>query len=162
MNLYLVQHADAKKTEEDPDRPLSEKGWADIRKVAFFVKRYMHIHASSIIHSGKTRARQTAEVLAEQFKPASGVKSAEGLEPMADPKIWIKKLKGMHDDIIIVGHLPYLEKLASNLISQDENQKAIAFKNAGIICLNRNEEGLWLVSWIVIPQMIVDNPSGVA
>ena len=30
MNLYLVQHARAKQKEEDPERPLTEKGQADI------------------------------------------------------------------------------------------------------------------------------------
>ncbi len=39
MFLYLVQHAEAKREEEDPLRPLSENGLRDIKKVAFHVSR---------------------------------------------------------------------------------------------------------------------------
>ena len=34
MLLYLVQHAEAKREEEDPARGLTDKGWKDIRRVA--------------------------------------------------------------------------------------------------------------------------------
>ncbi len=37
MFLYLVRHAEAKREEEDPARPLSEKGLEDITKVASYV-----------------------------------------------------------------------------------------------------------------------------
>jgi len=36
MFLYLVQHAEAKKEEEDPARGLSEKGLQDIKKMAAY------------------------------------------------------------------------------------------------------------------------------
>jgi len=68
MNLYLVQHAEAKRKEEDPERPLSEKGRVDIRKVAVYIAGHINIKVSAIIHSGKTRARQTAEALAEYLR----------------------------------------------------------------------------------------------
>jgi phosphohistidine phosphatase len=39
MFLYLVQHAEAKKEEEDTSRPLSERGIQDITKVALYVSQ---------------------------------------------------------------------------------------------------------------------------
>ena len=37
MNLYLVQHAESKTEEDDPQKPLSGKGFSDIRKIAAFL-----------------------------------------------------------------------------------------------------------------------------
>ena len=56
MKLYLVQHAESKRKEEDPSRPLSEKGWEDIRKMAKYAEKYLHIQVNQIFHSGKLRA----------------------------------------------------------------------------------------------------------
>jgi len=70
MKLYLVQHAESKRREEDPSRPLSEKRWSDIRKVAKYAEKHLDIEVSQIIYSGKLRAKQTTEVLAEYLQPA--------------------------------------------------------------------------------------------
>ncbi|MCZ2845213.1 MAG: histidine phosphatase family protein [Candidatus Bathyarchaeota archaeon] len=64
MKLYLVQHAEAKQEEEDPARPLSEKGWENLDKISDFLKG-KDIKVSKIFHSGKLRAKQTAEKLSE-------------------------------------------------------------------------------------------------
>ena len=77
MFLYLVQHAEAKSEEDDPARDLSEKGSIDIENVAHHLKRLM-VQVGQVVHSGKTRARSTAEVLARHIKPAAGVSEAPG------------------------------------------------------------------------------------
>ena len=56
MKLYLVQHAESKRKEGDPSRPLSEKGREDIRKMAKYAEKYLHIQVKQIFHSGKLRA----------------------------------------------------------------------------------------------------------
>ena len=43
MNVYLVQHAQAKTEQEDPERPLSEKGQTDINKAAAFIAKSVNI-----------------------------------------------------------------------------------------------------------------------
>ena len=74
MKLYLVRHAEPKPEQEDPLRPLSEKGWEDIRCVGAFVAERLDIRVKIIIHSGKLRAQQTAEVLREHLNPPDGLK----------------------------------------------------------------------------------------
>lgn len=155
MNLYLVQHAEAKQKEEDPQRPLSKKGWADIRKIASFLGEQMNIQVTSIMHSGKLRAQQTAEVLAEYLNPSEGVEKTEGLEPLANVSIWIERLTAIKKDIILVGHLPHLSKLSSALLCRDENKKIINFQMGGVVCLNRDETGIWSINWMIIPKMLV-------
>ncbi len=81
MHLYLVQHAEAKPREDDHQRPLSDQGRADIQKVAAFLGD-RGIPVSRIIHSGKLRARQTAEALAERMIATGGVSETDGLAPL--------------------------------------------------------------------------------
>jgi phosphohistidine phosphatase len=153
MKLYLVQHAEAKREEEDPTRPLSERGWKDIKKVADFLKKG-GIGVSEILHSGKLRAKQTAEVLAENISPSEGVKEAEGLSPLDDPNIWGKKLEEKPGDVMLVGHLPHLSKLAGLLLTGDQDRKPVNFKMGGVVCLEKDEAGNWSVQWILIPQIL--------
>jgi phosphohistidine phosphatase len=154
MNLYLVQHAEAKREEEDPERPLSEKGRADIRKVADYIAQHIDINVSSIMHSGKTRARETAEILAEYLNPPEGIEQAEGLEPLAEPSAWGERLAEMKEDTMLVGHLPHLLKLSAHLLTQDETKKILNFSMGGIVCLGRDESGDWSVRWMIIPEIL--------
>jgi len=154
MILYLVRHAEAKQEQEDLERPLSEKGWADIKKVAAFVAEQTNIRVDSIMHSGKTRARQTAEVLAGSLNPPEGVREAEGLEPLADPSIWVDRLAEVEEDVMLVGHLPHLSKLSAHLLCQDEHKGIIGFQRGGMVCLGRDESGIWSVRWMTIPQIL--------
>ncbi len=154
MNLYLVQHAEPKREEEDPKRPLSEKGLADIRKVAGFISKHANVRVGGIMHSGKTRAKETAMVLAEHLKPPNGVTQAEGLKPLDAISIWIERLWGMKEDVMLVGHLPHLAKISAYLLSQDDKKTLVDFKMGGVVCLCSDEAHEWSVNWMVIPQII--------
>ncbi|MCH8022628.1 MAG: phosphohistidine phosphatase SixA [Thaumarchaeota archaeon] len=154
MRLYLVQHAEAKREEEDPSRPLSEKGLEDTRKVAKYAHEHLHIQADEIIHSGKLRAKQTAEVLADHLNPAKGVSVGEGLEPLADPKVWGKRLSEATANLMLVGHLPHLSRLAAQLLCGDTGSEVVAFKMAGIVCLEKDENDRWTLQWMVTPEIL--------
>ena len=154
MRLYLVQHAESKRKDEDSLRPLSEKGWEDIGKVAKYAEKYLHIQVKQIFHSGKLRAKQTAEVLAGHLRPAKGVMAAQGLEPLADPEVWRNRLAKTTEDIMIVGHLPHLGKLACHLLIGDEGKEVVAFRNGGITCFEKDESGQWAVRWMITPEII--------
>lgn len=154
MRLHLVQHAEAKCKEEDPLRPLSDKGWEDIRKVAKYAEKHLQIRVEQIVHSGKLRAKQTADVLAEHLHSVKAVTVAEGLEPLADAKVWKNRLAGTTENIVIVGHLPHLSKLTGHLLTGDEGKGVIAFRMGGIICLQKDESGRWIIQWIITPEII--------
>lgn len=153
MRLYLVQHGEAKREEEDPSRPLSGKGLKDVRKMADCASKRLGVKVARIFHSGKLRAKQTAEELARKLEPDGGVEEVDGLGPLADPKIWAEKLKGMDEDVMLVGHLPHLSKLSSLLLFGDETKEAIRFEMAGVVCLERDERGRWAVRWMVTPEI---------
>jgi phosphohistidine phosphatase len=153
MLVYLVQHAEAKREEEDPARDLTDKGRQDITKVAQYAGD-LHLTVSRIYHSGKTRALTTAEILAAPLKPSQGVAEAAGLKPLDDPVIWADRLKGMTEDLALVGHLPHLARLAALLTCGDQEKSVINFRMGGMVCLRRLEAGPWAVEWMLIPALI--------
>lgn len=152
MRLYLVQHAESKRKEEDSSRPLSERGLEDIRKIAEYAEKHLQIQVKEIVHSGKLRAKQTAEILAEHLHPTKEVRAADGLEPLADPKYWKNRLAETTENIMIVGHLPHLTKLAGHLLIGDEDKQVVTFKMGGIACLERGETGRWTLQWMITPE----------
>ena len=153
MKLYLVQHAEAKGEEEDPARPLSEMGWKDLEKVTSFLRK-RGIEIARILHSGKLRARQTAEKLSEVVRSSEDVQENEGLAPLDDPAKWENRLREETADVMLVGHLPHLSKLAGLLLTGDSNRRVINFKMGGVVCLERDEKGSWSVGWMIIPQVL--------
>jgi len=160
MLLYLVQHAEAKAEQEDPSRGLSEKGLNDIKKTARHAAR-LSIRVGRIVHSGKKRALQTAQVLAEQLHPDGGVSESDGLAPMDEPAIWVERLSTAGEDIMIVGHLPHLGKFSALLVCGDENKKAVNFIMAGIVCISRDNDRSWAIDWVLNPAQLLERIQGV-
>ena len=154
MFLYLVQHAEAKREEEDPCRDLTEKGRIDIENVAHYMKR-LNVQVRQIFHSGKIRAQSTALVLAQHLQPPVGVSEALGLAPLDDPEIWTGRIVKMDEDILLVGHLPHLARLAAILMSGDKERSVVNFQMGGVLRLRRMEAGQWAVDWMVVPEIIL-------
>jgi phosphohistidine phosphatase len=154
MELYLVQHAKSRTKEEDPERPLTDEGREEIEKMAIFAGKKSGIEVRKIIHSGKLRAKQTAEILAGKLRPPEGCEEADGLDPMAEPSIWAEKLERMGGSIMLVGHLPHLGNLAGVILCGEAANNPISLHNSGIIKLVRNSESRWLIDWIVVPSVI--------
>jgi len=154
MFLYLVQHGEAKKEEEDPSRPLSDKGIEDVKKVASYIAK-LNIEAGEVLHSGKLRAKHTAEILAGNLRIAKSVSETDGLAPLDNPGLWAERLKTRTNPLILVGHLPHLGKLSSLLLSGDKEKNIIAFKMGGVVCLKRDDAGMWSLQWIITPEVLV-------
>ena len=107
-----------------------------------------------IFHSPKVRAKQTAGVLSEHLKPSKGISEVDGLAPLDEPDIWAQRLKDVPDDIMLVGHLPHLDRLASLLLCGDKEKHAISFKMAGVVCLKRTDTGSYALQWMVTPDIV--------
>ena len=151
MNLYLVQHAQAKPKDEDPARPLTGAGRAAAQAVAAFAAR-LGLEVNQIRHSGKTRARQTAEALAQALSPAGGVVAVSGLAPRDDVRPVAEALAAEDRPVMLVGHLPFMSRLAALLLAGDPDRGVVQFRQGGIVCLAR-EEGRWLLAWALTPEM---------
>jgi len=154
MNIYLVQHADAKSDQEDPLRPLSAKGREDITRVSAYLSQ-LNIPVSKIFHSTKVRAKQTAEILFEHLKPAKGVSEADGLSPLDAPALWAERFKELPDGVVLIGHLPHLARLTYLLLCGDIDKKIVSFRMAGIVCLGSDDTGAWSLQWMLTPDVVI-------
>lgn len=151
MKVYLVQHAEAMSEEQDPERPLTELGRHQAKATATAAAR-MDVTVEQIRHSGKTRAMETAEMMGEALSPKEGVVEASGLGPVDDVKPVAEELDASAQPVMLVGHLPFMERIAGYLLTGDAEQPVIDFTNAGIVCLAK-EEGRWQATWIVTPEV---------
>jgi len=153
MLLYLVQHAEAKGEQEDPARGLTDRGSADIKKVAAFIAG-MDIRVKKIYHSGKTRAAQTAQILADFIRSEEVTGPVDGLAPMDDPGKWSAMLNASKDNVMLVGHLPHLGRLSSLLLCGDSEKNLIDFRMGGVVCLKKSDGGAWSVQWMITPEIV--------
>jgi len=153
MKLYLVQHGEAKPEVEDPERPLTDRGMDEVNRVAS-AARGLNIQPSKLFHSDKLRAMQTAARIAEGLGfPEEIIQEARGLHPTDNIRPWIERIQEVSKDLMIVGHLPFLERLASFLLCGDESTRLILFRHGGIVCLVQKEDRAWAVGWILVPEM---------
>ncbi|MGD2092959.1 MAG: phosphohistidine phosphatase SixA [Candidatus Aminicenantes bacterium] len=153
MELYLIQHGEAKSQQEAPERPLTAKGAENIKKTAGFFKQQSK-GIDLIWHSGKKRAEQTAEILKETLGTGIQMEICQGLAPNDDISIIKEKIETAElDSIVLVGHLPHLSRLASGLLTGNQEKEIIRFKNAGIVCL-LGEIHDWELEWIITPDIL--------
>jgi len=152
MDIYLIQHAQALPAEADPERPLSPEGRAAASKLAVWLGgaggALLVPSIREIRHSGKPRARETAEILAPALAPGVAPAAVENMNPKDDPRALFKEFKSSREDdgaIALIGHLPHLSKLAGLLICGNEDAEPVAFTHAGLLKL-RSAGKRWTVA----------------
>lgn len=151
MALYLVQHGKSLPADIDPEQGLSTEGVAETECMAQMAKD-AGLKVKGILHSGKPRARRTADILAAALKPAEGTKQAQGLNPLDDVAPWTHVNPG--DGLMLVGHLPFMERLAAFLVSGSHERPIIKFQNSGIVCLDREPSSInWVIRWALVPKL---------
>jgi phosphohistidine phosphatase len=60
----------------------------------------------------------------------------------------------MHEDVMLVGHMPHMSRLASLLLTGDPSPGPVHFRNAGIVCLVRDPGGHWGIEWVITPYLL--------
>ena len=130
VNFYLVRHGDAVAAVENAERPLSRIGrrTGSTRRAEMAGAR--KLKSQRIYHSGILRAKQTAEILAKASPAKLGGGTAS---PAYCPKM-IRRLSKPsltppRCSIMLVGHLPYLNRLAALLISGDPERAVVEFSS---------------------------------
>jgi phosphohistidine phosphatase len=150
MALFLVQHGKSLSKDKDPNKGLSEAGIHETERIAQVAKEY-GVHVSGIAHSGKTRARQTADIFASALRPEGGLQEISGLNPLDDvTAVAIDST----EDRMFVGHLPFMERLTAYLITGSIERPVFKFQNSGIVCLNKAPDTKsWVIKWALMPHI---------
>ena len=150
MRLYLIQHGKSLSKEEDPQRPLSKEGREETEKVAAFLKQ-KNLVVDFIWHSKKLRAAQTAQIISVSIT-TQRIEERSDLNPLDPLDKLPQELLNLNKDIMIVGHLPYLQKLSSLLLTGSEDSEPVSFVNSSVVCLEYKEK--WAIAWYIAPGQL--------
>jgi phosphohistidine phosphatase len=148
--VYLVRHGDAVAGAENPARPLSQTGREAVEQIARLA-RERQVEVSVVYHSGILRAEETAEILAKHLKPPSGVKAISGLSPDDDPMAGKAELEAATAPIMLVGHLPYMNRLVALLVRGDPEASVINLRPAAMVCCSK-VAAQWKIDWHLAPS----------
>ncbi len=148
--LILVQHGEAAPEDVDPERPLTERGREAVKRVATHLAE-RGVRPAAIWHSGKLRARQTAELMGAALEVGE-LRSASGMAPLDDPAPLAQSLSDA-GDVMLVGHLPHLSRLVSLLLVRAPEPEVVRFQTGGAVALD-SDEGAWRVVWFVTPDLV--------
>jgi phosphohistidine phosphatase len=142
--LLLVHHGDAVGPDVDSMRPLSAVGRAATERLAAAAAR-RGVKPDVVWHSGKLRAKQTAELFWKACNPLASFSAVHGLQP-DDPPRWIRdQLTGETRSVLIAGHMPHLPGLLANLLGV-RDASGIAFPQHGCVALESDGDG-WKEIW---------------
>ena len=148
MKLYLLRHGEAVSEAEDPRRPLTDQGRRDAASAGELLLRE-GAAPSAIFHSGKARAVETARFAADALPAAAPAPApADGLGPNDPVEPWAEMLADEDRGLLLVGHLPFLERLASLLLCGDPDRGLVHIPTAGLVALGRDSgSASWHLLW---------------
>lgn len=150
MKLYLVRHGSYTSMDVIMTCPLSPEGHAEITRLASYFSK-MRLDISTIFHSSKVRAIQTAKILAGAVN-SEHCEFLEGLEPNDPIQPILKMINLRTEDLMLVGHLPFIGKLTDQLLGIDENITLVDYQPGTAVCLS-NDNGQWSINWVLTSTM---------
>ena len=148
MIMYFVQHGLPIPRAVDPNRPLSVDGRKEVERISSHLRK-MGITVKKVCHSGKTRAKETAQIFADQIGDGN-VCELSGMNPNDSAIEFAGVLKV--DDAMYVGHKPHMGKLVSYLTTGDEEADVVRFTNGGVVCVEKDSASCH-IEWYLKPSM---------
>jgi phosphohistidine phosphatase len=145
--------------ENDAERPLIPKGEHRLRSAAAAMEK-LELSFDLILSSPFIRAKQTAEIVAGELKMKKRIEFFDGLVPGGNSKALIyalNELKQAPENILLVGHEPYLSRLISLLVSGGADAATIEMKKGGLCKLQTGElrHGQCArLSWLLTPSQM--------
>jgi phosphohistidine phosphatase len=118
------------------------------------------LRVSQVLHSGKLRAEQTAALLAAALAPGRTPVARPGLNPKDPTEDIARAAAGWDQDAVLVGHLPFMARLASRLLAGREDAGVVAFLPGTILCLERTEQQRWTIAWMIRPELVGGSGAG--
>ena len=148
-----MRHGEAAPGDDDAQRPLTDAGRRAVSAVARSAGR-AGVKIDAIRHSGLVRASESATILAGQFGITA--EAAPGLLPDDEVRPVIDWLAG-HDDsgaLALVGHVPFLNRLAAALTGASEQLPPARFAPASMMKLVPRASGDSLVvEWLITSDL---------
>lgn len=153
MRLFLVQHGDAVPKDVDPERPLSDQGRADIQRLTDWLAS-QGIQVVQILHSGKARARETAEILRPLLISPGQLYEGQGLAPNDSPEAFLHHLKDSNKDILVAGHMPFVARAVSQALTGAPDRQLVGFLPGSVAGIERTDGASWHLFMFARPESL--------
>ncbi len=76
------------------------------------------------------------------------------INPNDNPKAFDWQSGSWDRYTLIVGHMPFMAKLVSHLVIEDENRLITAYQPGSIVCLERINDAHWQINWMIRPELL--------
>lgn len=163
MKIYLLRHGNASNGYPDSSRTLSLEGRAEVTNLAQYLKKSGHAMPKLVWHSPYRRAVETMEIFLKITEPEGvQVHMRENITPEDNLHALIEALSELQEDLLIVGHNPFLSILTSLLVSGERSRIRIHLPTSGLVCLecapigNFGQLGPCMLSWMLDPKLLVE------
>ena len=151
MRIYIVQHGDSVAKEIDPNRPLSDQGKADIHRLAEWLSSH-NVRLAQILHSSKTRAKETAEILRPLLKSPGQIYEGQGLAPNDSPEAFLHQLRDPKKDTLIAGHMPFVARTVSQALTGAPDRQLVEFVPGSVAGIERSDGASWRLFMFARPE----------
>ena len=156
MKLYLMRHGEAEGVYEGEGPALSARGESEVNQIGKALSS-KKIQLDHIYHSGKLRARQTADIVGSKFSADIPISKREGLKPNDPVLVFAKDLNDESGNILVIGHLPFVAKLTSYLLAETESELMFSYSTASVACLEYAHSLGWSLHWLIDPESVAPN-----
>ncbi len=153
MRLYIVQHGDAVPKDINPERPLSDRGRADIERLAEWLSG-LDVQVEQILHSGKLRARETAEILQPRLQARSQIRASDGLAPNDSPEAILDQLRCSTKDTLVASHMPFVMRAVSQALTGAGNLHLLEFVPGSVAGIESLDGDSWRLFLFARPEVL--------
>jgi phosphohistidine phosphatase len=165
MELYLLRHAIAVDRgthgfADDSKRPLTEEGARKMRKIAKGI-RALDLSLDAILSSPFTRARQTAEIVADILEVKDKLDFTSALSTSGDHRALVEMINDRHESgssVMLVGHEPSMSSFISLLVSGTDDL-SITMKKGGLCKLDvaaLRYGRCATLEWLLAPRQLIN------
>lgn len=152
MRIYLARHGMAVPGHIDPASPLSDEGKEQVEAIGKFLAQ-SGVSFTRVFHSGKTRARQTAEILARATGSEASPEHMPGLSPMDPVEPVLLEMNTWTQPALVTGHLPFMGNMLDLMLAGRAAGALAEFFTGSMACLEKQPAGGWTLRWMISPEL---------
>ena len=155
MKLYCSRHGEAETLPNTSgERALSTQGRIDVKAMANYLAA-RNVRVSRVIHSGKYRAQQTAEILHHSIGGSQPLEVSQLLLPDQFAQPLLKLVNIWKQDTLLVSHLPFISSFVNQLITGNDSLEIVRFTPGTVVCLGcYGTKDHWMVNWVMPVELL--------
>lgn len=152
MKLYIMRHGEAVDASQDPSRPLTNQGIEALNRMASALAA-SGTRINHILHSPRLRTTMTADIMAKHFHPEQVNECPLSLDNVDVLEDMVAMIQEWSDETLLVGHMPFVAHLTSQLLSGQASHLLTNFVPGAIACLEPQTPPHWVLSWFCQPNL---------